>query len=53
VLGLWPALLTVAAIEEDLLGFDMATQLDIARLRSWKSIEALNGIWEYLHDEEG
>lgn len=50
VLELWPALLTIAAIEQDLLGFNIASQLDTARLRSWKSIEILNEIFEYLND---
>lgn len=52
-LRLWPAFLTVAAIEQDLLGLDIASQLDTARLRSWKAIEMLNEIVQYLHDEDG
>lgn len=50
VLRLWPALLTVAAIEQDLLGLDIASLLDTARLRSWKAMEMLNEFLEYLHD---
>jgi PD-(D/E)XK nuclease superfamily len=52
VLRLWPAFLTVAAIEQDLLGLDIVSQLDTARLRSWKAIEMLNEILEHLHDED-
>jgi hypothetical protein len=53
VLRLWPALLTVAAIEQDLLVLDIAPQLHAARSRSWKSIEALSEIWGHLRDEDG
>ncbi|MBA2322338.1 MAG: hypothetical protein H0V89_14430, partial [Deltaproteobacteria bacterium] len=50
VLALWPALLTVAAIEQDLLG------LEISRWRraggAWQAINLLNEIRSYLLDED-
>lgn len=53
VLELWPALLTVGAIEQELLVLDIASRLRAARSRSWRSIEALSEIWEHLRDEDG
>jgi PD-(D/E)XK nuclease superfamily protein len=53
VLGLWPVLLTVGAIEQDLLVLDIASRLRAARSRSWRSIEALNEIWGHIRDEDG
>jgi hypothetical protein len=50
-LSLWPALLTVAAIEQDLLGIEINPALVAARTRTWRSLGRLNEILDYLQEE--
>lgn len=46
LLALWPALLTVAAIERHLLGIDLARWRDAAA--SWRALQPLNALRAYL-----
>jgi hypothetical protein len=51
MLSLWPALMTVAAIEQDLLGFDIQGAVANAASRSWRAMSGLNEIVDHLHEE--
>jgi len=51
VMGFVPVLLTVAAIEQDLLGIDIQQTFATARNRSWRAMGSLNEILTYLHQE--
>lgn len=51
VVRLMPALLTVAAIEQELLGIDIQQTVATARKRSWRAMGSLNEILTYLHEE--
>lgn len=51
LLVLWPALITVAAIEHELLGIDIQRSVAAARLCSWRAMSKLNHILSYLHEE--
>lgn len=57
LLELWPALLTIAAIEQDLLSLDIQHQCKLAEESSaewaWRHIEPLNKVIDHLPDEEG
>ena len=53
LLALWPGLLTIAAIEQDLRGLDIARCCARARGGSWRSIRPLTDVISYLRDEEG
>lgn len=47
----WPALLTVAAIEQELLGLDIKGTIATAHTRSWRSLRQTNEILTYLREE--
>lgn len=51
LLAVWPVLITIAAIEQDLLGLDIQGVVATARSRSWRAVGALNEILSYLHEE--
>lgn len=52
LLMLWPALITVTAIEHELLGIDIQHSVAAARSRSWRAMSDLNHILSYLHEEQ-
>jgi hypothetical protein len=51
IFALWPAQMTVAAIEQDMLGFDIQGAVANAANRSWRAMSGLNEIVDYLHEE--